>query len=359
MTRTQLARDAVEQMRFRLHGATRRRRERADGPRDGRCRGRRAEDIARLAPDVLAGILPRVYPQMLAVVRSTRTPGAPAFIATRRLQQRRPSCSRRCWRWTARSARAGRSMRRRLHGPAGRALRLRRGQGAGGAASSRRARHRPRGSWAYSDSASDLPMLRGGRQPRGRQPRRAAGRGRAAGGLGGDALREARPAAADRRRHAVAAAVGGSGTWLAARRAGAPAGPRLPTRADSAAEAGPRLSAMAVEPDAIRRAHEWLKEVYARQPERDGAVHDDLRRGGQAALHRRRTCADTDAERDIGYPGRVSVHPRRLPVDVPRPAVDDAPVRRLRHRRGDQRALPLPARPRPDRASRRPSTCRP
>ena len=30
--------------------------------------------------------------------------------------------------------------------------------------------------------------------------------------------------------------------------------------------------------------------------------------------------------------------------------MDDAPVRGLRHRRGDQRALPLPARPRPDRA---------
>ena len=30
--------------------------------------------------------------------------------------------------------------------------------------------------------------------------------------------------------------------------------------------------------------------------------------------------------------------------------VDDAPVRRLRHGRGDERALPLPARPRPDRA---------
>ena len=29
----------------------------------------------------------------------------------------------------------------------------------------------------------------------------------------------------------------------------------------------------------------------------------------------------------------VPVHPRRLPVDVHRPAVDDAPVRRLRHRR--------------------------
>ncbi len=49
-------------------------------------------------------------------------------------------------------------------------------------------------------------------------------------------------------------------------------------------------------------------------------------------------------------PRRVPVHPRSLPVDVPGAALDDAPVRRLRHGRGDQRALPLPARPRPDRA---------
>ena len=48
--------------------------------------------------------------------------------------------------------------------------------------------------------------------------------------------------------------------------------------------------------------------------------------------------------------GRVAVHARRVPEHVPRPAVDDAPVRRLRHGRGDQRALPLPARPRADRA---------
>ena len=37
---------------------------------------------------------------------------------------------------------------------------------------------------------------------------------------------------------------------------------------------------------------------------------------------------------------RLPVHPRRLPVDVHRPAVDDAPVRRVRHRHGVQRALP-------------------
>src|SRR3954466_15034530 len=64
MTRTQLARDAVEQIRFRLSGAS----DAAvnvlmDRVMEG-VRGQRAVDIARLAPDVIAGILPRVYPQM-------------------------------------------------------------------------------------------------------------------------------------------------------------------------------------------------------------------------------------------------------------------------------------------------------
>ena len=59
--------------------------------------------------------------------------------------------------------------------------------------------------------------------------------------------------------------------------------------------------------------------------------------------------AGLDPAEKLGHPGRAPVHPRRLPVDVPGAALDDAPVRRLRHRRGDQRALPLPARPRPAR----------
>ena len=47
--------------------------------------------------------------------------------------------------------------------------------------------------------------------------------------------------------------------------------------------------------------------------------------------------------------GRVPVHPRRPADDVPLPVLDDAPVRRLRHGRGDEPALPLPARAGPDR----------
>ena len=50
---------------------------------------------------------------------------------------------------------------------------------------------------------------------------------------------------------------------------------------------------------------------------------------------------------------RVSVHARHPPAHVPRAPLDDAPVLRLRHRRRDPRALPVPDRERPDRAQRR------
>ena len=51
-------------------------------------------------------------------------------------------------------------------------------------------------------------------------------------------------------------------------------------------------------------------------------------------------------------PRRVPLHPRRAADHVPRPLLDDAPVCRLRHRRREQPALPLPAGAGPDRPER-------
>src|SRR5690242_12021483 len=59
---------------------------------------------------------------------------------------------------------------------------------------------------------------------------------------------------------------------------------------------------MAVEPDAVQRAHEWLKEVYARQPERD-ALHSTISGEEVKPLYTQEDLADTDVDRDIGYPG--------------------------------------------------------
>ncbi len=82
------------------------------------------------------------------------------------------------------------------------------------------------------------------------------------------------------------------------------------------------------------------------EPRARGALHDDVGARERAALH---AFERRDRLRPRpGVPGRVPVHARRVSLHVPRQALDDAPVRRLRHRRGDERALPLPARPRAD-----------
>ena len=56
-----------------------------------------------------------------------------------------------------------------------------------------------------------------------------------------------------------------------------------------------------------------------------------------------------DYARALGDPGTYPYTRGRLRDDAPRPAVDDAHVRGVRHGGRDQRALPLPARAGPDR----------
>ena len=83
-----------------------------------------------------------------------------------------------------------------------------------------------------------------------------------------------------------------------------------------------------------------------RRPRRRARLHR-LGDRDRAPLHRGRRRA-----RPRGAPRRArlaAVHPRHPRGHVPRPALDDAPVRRLRHARGHQRALPLPDRARLDR----------
>ena len=76
----------------------------------------------------------------------------------------------------------------------------------------------------------------------------------------------------------------------------------------------------------------------------DRPARDRRRDRDQAGLHGRRR---RDRARGTG---RVPVHPWPLSGHVPRPPVDDPPVRGLRLGGGDEPALPLPARARADRA---------
>ncbi len=59
---------------------------------------------------------------------------------------------------------------------------------------------------------------------------------------------------------------------------------------------------MATEPEAIQRAHQWLKDVYARQPERD-ELFTTISGEQVKPLYAADDLADTDADRDIGLPG--------------------------------------------------------
>ena len=59
---------------------------------------------------------------------------------------------------------------------------------------------------------------------------------------------------------------------------------------------------MAVEPEARRRAHEWMEEVYARLEERE-ALFTTISDAEIKPLYTAEDRAEADPERDVGYPG--------------------------------------------------------
>ena len=82
LSRRQLARDAWANIRFRLRGSTD---EATDALRERiftSIRGVRVVELQRLGPRVLAGLLPRVYPEMLRVAYDHQDAGRRAYIVT-------------------------------------------------------------------------------------------------------------------------------------------------------------------------------------------------------------------------------------------------------------------------------------
>jgi HAD superfamily hydrolase (TIGR01490 family) len=81
-SRREIAKDVWANLRFRLRGATD---EETEILRDSvldALAGVRVLDIQRLGPEVLGGILPAVYPEMLAEAWSHQDAGRPAYIVT-------------------------------------------------------------------------------------------------------------------------------------------------------------------------------------------------------------------------------------------------------------------------------------
>src|SRR5229473_205911 len=87
ISRRRLARDVYENLRFRLRGSTD---ERADDVRrrvGAMIAGVRVRDLERLSPRVLAGVLPRLYPEMLARAYAHQDAGVPVYILTAASQE--------------------------------------------------------------------------------------------------------------------------------------------------------------------------------------------------------------------------------------------------------------------------------
>jgi HAD superfamily hydrolase (TIGR01490 family) len=87
VSKRQLAKDAWANVKFRLRGSTD---EETDALRQrilDSIAGHRVVDLARLGPEMLAGILPRAYPEMLEVAWRHQDAGVTVYIVTAASQE--------------------------------------------------------------------------------------------------------------------------------------------------------------------------------------------------------------------------------------------------------------------------------
>jgi HAD superfamily hydrolase (TIGR01490 family) len=82
ISRRRLALDGWENVKFRLRGSTDASTDRVMTRVGAMLEGRRAIEFERLGPQVLAGVLPRLYPQMLEIAWAHQDAGRPVYIVT-------------------------------------------------------------------------------------------------------------------------------------------------------------------------------------------------------------------------------------------------------------------------------------
>jgi HAD superfamily hydrolase (TIGR01490 family) len=87
VSRRRVVADAWENVKFRLHGSTDAMTEALRQRIGEMLEGVRVRDLQRLAPDVLAGVLPRVYPQMLEIAYRHQDAGRRVYICTAASQE--------------------------------------------------------------------------------------------------------------------------------------------------------------------------------------------------------------------------------------------------------------------------------
>jgi len=87
LTRRRMARYAWENVKFRLRGSTDAATDRVRAEVGEMIAGKRVRDFQRMTPKVLAGVLPRIYPQMLDVAYRHQDEGRLVYICTAASQE--------------------------------------------------------------------------------------------------------------------------------------------------------------------------------------------------------------------------------------------------------------------------------
>jgi HAD superfamily hydrolase (TIGR01490 family) len=87
MTRRQMARDVWEHVVFRVRGSTDAGTDAVKERVGNMLAGAKVRDLQRLSPTVLAGVLPRLYPRMLELAYAHQDAGRPVFICTAAAQE--------------------------------------------------------------------------------------------------------------------------------------------------------------------------------------------------------------------------------------------------------------------------------
>jgi HAD superfamily hydrolase (TIGR01490 family) len=213
--------DTWEHLRFRLYGST-------DAGTDAirervgnMLEGLRVRQLQRLAPDVLAGVLPRLYPQMLQIAYEHQDAGRPIFICTAASQEMAELMAI-VLTFDGAVGSVAEVVDGYYTGRAGGPFTYREGKAEAIRDLAAREDIDLAASWAYSDSESDLPMLRLVGHPVAVNP--DAELGRIAREEGWEVLRFERLGRRLRVLGAagVAAALGGLGSFVLSRRSAPP-----------------------------------------------------------------------------------------------------------------------------------------
>jgi len=159
VNRRALARDAWENVLFRLRGSTDAGTDKLRERIGQLLEGVRVRELQRLAHDVLAGVLPRLYPQMLEIAYEHQDAGRPIFICTAAAQEMAELMAI-VLTFDGAVGSVSEVVDGHYTGRAGGPFTYREGKAEAIRDLAEREGIDLAESWAYSDSESDLPMLR-------------------------------------------------------------------------------------------------------------------------------------------------------------------------------------------------------